>query len=296
MKALQRNILEQLIAGSAEPVVVAQIDRSDWPVVLCNPAFEGIAGAVDFQQKSFADVVEQLVGRKLAREISATIRAGHETTIPVEVSNQEYVLALRPLKSTGGAGANFYVAYLRNGAGASPVGNAEVQQALLKARRRIRDMSREDPVTGLLNARAFRDVLDHDWAVAKREKSSLALIAFMLNDFDRYLDVFGRHATDSCQRRVAAAIRRCLKRSSDVAARIKCGQGDKLVVLSHAADEPRVREFASRIATSVRELGLHHPRSAAGRFVTVSFQLKVSEAGVDKINAAEFLDCVLDQD
>lgn len=294
MKALKQNILEQLIAGSAEPVVVAQIDSSDWPVVLCNPAFEGIAGEVDIQQKPFADVIEQLVGRELALEISETIRAGHETTIPVEVGNQEYLLALRPMNSTGEGGAHFYVGYLRDAAGASVIGNDEVQQALIKAKRRIRDMSREDSVTGLLNAKAFRDVLDHDWAVAKREKSSLALVVFMLDDFDMYQEVFGRHAADSCQRRVAQAIRRSLKRASDVAAKIKCNQGDKLVVLSHSADELRVCEFASRIATSVRELGLHHPRSNRGRFVTLSYRVTVMEVGADKLNAAEFLDSVLD--
>ena len=87
MKAIQRNILEQLIAGSAEPVVVAQISSADWPVVLCNPAFESIAGIREIHKKPFADVVEHLVGRELALEISETIRAGHETTIPVEVKN-----------------------------------------------------------------------------------------------------------------------------------------------------------------------------------------------------------------
>lgn len=294
MKALQRKILEQLIAGSAEPVVVAQINSPDWPVVLCNPAFEGIAGAADVQQKPFADVVEQLVGRDLALEISETIRAGHETTIPVEVSNREYLLVLKPLNSTGKGDTKFYAGYLRGGAGANAAGDVEVQQALLKAKRRIRDLSRDDPVTGLLNARVFRDVLDHDWAVAKRERSSLALVAFTLDDFDKYLEVFGRHAADACQRRVAQAIRRCLKRASDVAGRINCEQGDKLVVLSHSADEPGVREFASRITTSVRELGLHHPRSKAGRFVTVSYQATVKEAGADNLNAADFLDSVLD--
>ncbi len=102
MKALKRNILEQLIAGSAEPVVVAQIDSLEWPVVFCNPAFEGIAGEVDIQQKPFADVVEELVGRELALEISETIRAGHETTIPVEVGDQEYLLALEGDTVRGG--------------------------------------------------------------------------------------------------------------------------------------------------------------------------------------------------
>jgi diguanylate cyclase (GGDEF)-like protein len=293
MKAIQRNILEQLIAGSAEPVVVAQISSPDWPVVLCNPAFAAIAGAERVYKKPFADVVEQLVGRELALEISEAIRAGQETTIPVEVKNREYLLVLRPLDGARQGNSKYYAGFLRGGAGASVVGDQDVQQALLKAKRRIRDLSRDDPVTGLLNATAFRNVLDHDWAVAKRERSSLALVAFSLDDFDQYLEVFGRHAADTCQRRVAQAIRRCLKRASDVAARVSGEHGDRLVVLSHSSDEPGVREFAFRIASSVRELGLHHPRSKAARFVTVSYQITVKEVGEDKMNAADFLKSVL---
>ena len=291
MKALQRKILEQLIAGSAEPVVVAQINSPDWPVVLSNPAFARIAGPEDILEKPFADVIEQLVGRDLALEISETIRAGHESTIPVAISNREFLLVLRPLISDGKGKVKFYAGYLRAGAGAA--GELEVQQELLKAKRRIRDLSRDDPVTGLLNARAFRDVLDHDWAVAKRERSSLALVSFSLDEFDQYIEVFGRHAADSCQRRVAQAIRRYLKRASDVAARVNGEKGDRLVVLSHSSDEAGVLDFASRIATSVRELGLHHPRSSSERFVTVSYQAIVKEAGADDTNAADFLDSVL---
>jgi diguanylate cyclase (GGDEF)-like protein len=294
MKALQRTILEQLIAGSAEPVVVAHISSPDWPVVLCNPAFEGIAGAEDVHKKPFADVVEQLVGRELALEISETIRAGQETTIPVEIGNREYLLLLRPLDGARKGNSKYYAGFLRGGAGASGTGDQEVQQALLKAKRRIRDLSRDDPVTGLLNAKAFGKVLDHDWAVAKRERSSLALVAFSVDDFDKYLEVFGRHAANTCLRRVAQAIRHCLKRASDVAARVSSENGDRLVVLSHSSDEDGVREFASRIAGSVRELALHHPRSKAAKFVTVSYQVTVKEVGEDKTNAADFLNSVLD--
>lgn len=293
MKAIQRNILEQLIAGSAEPVVVAQISSSDWPVVLYNPAFAGLVGDEDIHKKPFADVVEHLVGRELALEISETIRDGQETTIPVEVRHQEYLLVLRPLHATGNRNSKFYAGYLRAAAAASAAGDRKVQQALLKAKRRIRDLSRDDPVTGLLNAKAFRNVLDHDWAVAKRERASLALVSFTLDDFQQYQEVFGRHAADTCQRRVAQAIRRCLRRASDVAAKVNCEQGDRLVVLSHSADEAGVREFAVRIASSVRELGLHHPRSTVARIVTVSYQTSVTEAGADQMNAAGFLDSVL---
>jgi diguanylate cyclase (GGDEF)-like protein len=293
MKALTRNVLEQLIAASAEPVVVARTDSAEWPVVLCNPAFERLAGETKLLQRPFADVVEQLLGRKRALEISDVIRTRRESSIPVEINKREFLLVLVPLGGGDKSDARFCAGYLRTGEIATATGNTGVRQALLNAKRQIRDMSREDPVTGLLNARAFRDVLDHDWEVAKRENSSLALVAFKLEDFDKYREVFGRHAADSCQRRIAGAIRRCLQRASDVAARISCSEGEHLVVLSHSSDEALVSDFANGIATSVRELGLHHPRSKVGRFISVSYEVAVREAGVGKTNAAQFLDSVL---
>lgn len=294
MKGLQRDILEQLVASSAEPIVVAQISSPDWPVVLCNPAFENIARTEGVEEQPFADVIEHLVGRELALEISETIRTGQETTIPVEIRNQEFLLVLKPLEGTAKDNSKYYAGFLRVGAGGTTAGEQEVQQALLKAKRKIRDLSRDDPVTGLLNATAFRNILDHDWAVATRERSTLALVAFTLDDFDKYREVFGRHAADTCQRRVAQAIRKCLKRASDVAARVKGAGGDKLVVLSHSSDEAGVREFAFNIASSVRELGLHHPRSTVAKFVTVSYRTIVKEAGSDQMSARDFLNNVLD--
>lgn len=289
MKALQQNILTQLIDGSAEPVIVAKIQHSDWPVAFCNSAFRALAGDTKTTEQPFAEVVENLFDRALALEISETVRARSESTIPVEFNKREYLLVLKPLNSRGADEPDYYVGYLRGAAGSTATVDAEVRQALQSAKRRIRDMTREDPATGLLNARAFRDVLDHAWSIAKREKSSLSLVAFTLDEFDKYQEVFGRHAADSCQRRVAGAIRRCLKRASDVAARIDGERGGKLVVLSHSGDASAVGEFAARIATSVRDLGLHHPRSKAGRFVTVSYRVSVAEVAADSDNAEQFL-------
>jgi diguanylate cyclase (GGDEF)-like protein len=292
MSEPDRDILESLIEGSAEPVFVARIDHPDWPVVMANAAFGSMTEFAPVRDKPLADVVEQLVGRELALEISETIRGGHETTIAVEMGSREYLLVLKPLRSSSGAG-QFYAAYWRSTAGGTLAVDTEIQQALLKARRRIRDLTRDDAVTGLLNAATFREVLQHDWAVAAREKSSLALVAFTLDDFPAYLEVFGRHAADSCLRRVAQAIRRCLRRASDVAARIESDGVDCLVVLSHSSNESGVNDFAARISAAVRELGLHHPRSQQARFVTVSYRTKVMAAGEDGTTAAEFLENVL---
>ena len=80
-----------------------------------------------------------------------------------------------------------------------------------------------------------------------------------------------------------------------MAARIENGDIDRLVVLSHASNEDGVREFATKISTAVRGLGLHHPRSRVAKFVTVSYSTKVIQAGSDTSNAKDFLDSVLQE-
>ncbi len=294
VKPLQREILEQLIDASAEPLLVARVDRPDWPVVLASAAFAGIAGDKPALERPLADVVEQLIGRELALEISETVRAGQDNTIPVELKKRDYLLVLKPLSTGNESSEKYYALYWRGVAGASAsVADSEMQQALIRARRRVRDLSRDDPVTGLLTGAAFREVLAHDWAVAAREQGRLALVSFTLDDFDAYLEVFGRHASDSCLRRVAQAIRRCLRRASDVASRITVGDTDLLVALSHASDEGNVREFADRIASAVRELGIHHPRSKISRFVTVTARTALAEPHRDSTTPEKFLQQVL---
>lgn len=285
MKAVNRKILEQVIAATSEPLLVVRIDQPDWPVVMANPAFALITDD-DVLRKPFADVIEELTDRELALEVSETVRAQQEASLPIESNSREYLLALRPLCLPNEESARFYAAFWRTGTGAGTAEGAEVHHALLKAKRRIRDLSRDDPVTGLLNARAFADVFEHDWAVAARETGKLSLVTFALEDFDAYVEVFGRHASDSCLRRVGQAIRRCLRRASDVVAR---PDGQRFVVLSHATDEDGVRDFAARISSAVRELGLHHPRSHSSKFVTVSFDVSVANVSTEKRQAKEFL-------
>jgi len=285
MKAINRTVLEQVIAATTEPLILVRIDQPDWPVALANPAFESIASG-DILNKPFADVIEELAGRELALEVSEIVRSQHEASLPIESNGREYLLSLRPISLPNEESATFYAAFWRLGTGAGTHESAEVHHALLKAKRRIRDLSRDDPVTGLLNGRAFADVFEHDWAVASREKGKLSLVTFTLEDFDAYLEVFGRHAADSCLRRVGRAIRRCLRRASDVVAR---PDGPRFLVLSHATDEDGVREFAGRISTAVRELGLHHPRASSSKFVSVSFDVTVAHVSAEQRQARDFL-------
>ena len=284
--SIHHNILEQVIAATAEPLIIVRVDHPDWPVTMTNRAFESIQGD-SCRDQPFADVVEELVGRDLALEIAEAVRSQQETSFPVEQAGKEYLLALKPLCLPDETSASYYAAFWRGSGGNSAVAGSDMQHALLKAKRTLRDLARDDPATGLLNARAFREIVEHDWAVAAREKSALAVVVFSLDDFDAYVDVFGRHAADSCLRRVGHAIKRCLRRASDVVGRV---DGARFAVLSHAADEQGVRDFAIRIATAVRDLGIHHPRSKVARFVTVTHRVGV---GPEDVPAGDFLEKLL---
>jgi diguanylate cyclase (GGDEF)-like protein len=288
---IDREILEQVIAASSEPLLVVRVDQPDWPVVLANPSFEAINGD-ETTGKPFADVIEALGGRELAAEVSQSVRAGEATSFALDTGSSEYLLALKPLVVPGDDAPRFYAAFWQSSSTTVSSADSEMHHALLKAKRRIRDLSRDDVVTGLLNGRAFREVFEHDWAVAAREKTRLALVTFTLDEFDAYVEVFGQHAADSCLRRVGQTIRRCLRRASDVVAR---PGGALFVALSHASEEAGVRTFAGEISRAVRDLGMHHPHATESRFVTVTSGVAVAEPGNESQSAGEFLDELLNR-
>ena len=269
MLALPNELLLRLLEASNEPLIVARVDQPDWPIVLANAAFESLAGEKRLRKQSLADVAERLVGKEQVAELGDVVRSGMKSALPGEVGGRDMRLCFEPIELADEAG-RYVAAFCRPSH--DPMA-ADVSSVLTRAKHRQRDVTREDAMTGLMSGTAFREMLEHDWAIAEREQLTLAMIAFGFDDYDAYLEVFGRHATDSCMRRIAQVIRRHLRRASDVAARIDGDAGGRIVVLSHGSEEVVVREFAVRIAAAVRELGLHHPRSRVSRFATVSFDV-----------------------
>jgi len=147
-------------------------------------------------------------------------------------------------------------------------GERDALLAVLRdARVHLRRLDGRDSTTGILNRRAFDDILDRDWALAQRDQRALTLMLFKLECFDEYRQVFGRHASDACLQKVAHAITGSLRRASDLVARFA---DDQFSVLVAESDEAKVREFSVAIAAKVRGLSIHHPRSSADRFITVA--------------------------
>jgi diguanylate cyclase (GGDEF)-like protein len=269
------DILLEALADSGEPTLLVQVDVPDWPVVFSNLAFES-AGRHCEPNEPLGELLDQLFGRELAADVSDAIRTRAESAFPVELGGRDVMLTLRMLGD-----GSVCAMYFRSGS-RRPIADRD---ALLTAKRRILDLSREDGVTGLFNARAFRDIFLHDWAVASREKSTLSLIVIGIDDFEAYLKTFGRHAGDTCLKRVGQVLRRALRRASDVVAHLGDGM---FVILSHASEEPGISDFSARLTDDIRGLSIHNPKSSVGKFVTASRAVHIvtpAEAG----DGAEFL-------
>jgi diguanylate cyclase (GGDEF)-like protein len=126
---------------------------------------------------------------------------------------------------------------------------------------------REDRLTGLYTMPYLEELLKRDWANALREGRSLAIFSIDIDALNLYNATFGIAAGDSTIRRVAHCVAGCLRRASDVTARV---DGGRLVAYGPGlAIEPAMR-IAQVMAERVRDMRIHHPRSVVLRYVSIS--------------------------
>jgi diguanylate cyclase (GGDEF)-like protein len=137
---------------------------------------------------------------------------------------------------------------------------------------------RDDKLTGLLRRSYFEDLLQRDWGLAQRESRRLTLIAFDLDFFEQYRDVFGRQGADQCFRRIARVVAGCFRRSTDMCGRL---DEDQVIALTVGMEETDANRFAESILARVRDLAIHHPRSSVSRYVTVSAGIATMVPGPD---------------
>lgn len=130
---------------------------------------------------------------------------------------------------------------------------AQAEQQIAEQSERIdylETLSTTDELTGLLNRRGFRDVLDHALANAKRFGES-GLLAYMdLNGFKTINDRYGHDAGDEVLKTVAEVLSSNL-RTTDYVARLGGDEFAILFVRSHPAGAyARASELKNMIAKS----------------------------------------------
>lgn len=121
--------------------------------------------------------------------------------------------------------------------------------------------------SGLSTEEHLLDLLGRDWSIGQRDGRTVTLMRFEIDSWQEYQDTFGRGVSENVLRQVGRTIGAVTRRASDVVAR--CGR-DGFLVLGIGMDADCALGFAERIVARVRALSVHHPRSATGRFLTVS--------------------------
>ena len=120
--------------------------------------------------------------------------------------------------------------------------------ALCVHRKDLHRLARTDSLTGLLNRRAFEEILARE--LGQAAGNSLAVLQADIDHFKKVNDAWGHPAGDDVIRKVAWAMREDL-RSVDVLARMG---GEEFVILLRNVNEMQAEEIAERLRGTIEAL------------------------------------------
>lgn len=138
----------------------------------------------------------------------------------------------------------------------------------------LSQVSRLDPMTGLLNRAAFEACLVQEHALANAARQAgrtrpYSVIMLDVDHFKHFNDTLGHPAGDQCLVDVAHAIQATVRKTDYVG---RYG-GEEFIVLCPGMDTADATGLAERSRQAVRDLAIEHPASSAGPVVTVSIGL-----------------------
>jgi two-component system cell cycle response regulator len=119
----------------------------------------------------------------------------------------------------------------------------------------VRRLSITDDLTGLYNHRHFFKTLEAELVRLKRQKTSLSLLMFDLDNFKKYNDLYGHLEGDKVLKTVGEIVKNSIRSNVDSGYRYG---GDEFTVLLIGASADRAMTIAERIRTSIEQGESHH--------------------------------------
>jgi len=116
----------------------------------------------------------------------------------------------------------------------------------------VQRLSITDDLTGLYNHRHFFKTLEAELVRLKRQKTSLSLLMFDLDNFKRYNDRYGHLEGDKVLRKVGEIVNRSIRSNVDSGYRYG---GDEFAVLLIGASLDQALVIAERIRSSMEQSG-----------------------------------------
>ena len=129
----------------------------------------------------------------------------------------------------------------------------EAGARVLRMERRLRTVSQYDPLTGVMNRRAFHQHFDQEWKRAARYDHPLSCVMVDLDFFKRINDTHGHAAGDATLAAVASLLAdQC--RPSDILCRYG---GEEFCTLLTETNEAGAAQWAERVRTAISETPIH---------------------------------------
>jgi diguanylate cyclase (GGDEF)-like protein len=158
----------------------------------------------------------------------------------------------------------------------------ELIEALRRAHRHERALSRTDSLTGIANGRVFDEQTERTIAESRRNRRPFTIAYIDLDRFKQINDGYGHSEGDRLLREVAAVIQAHL-RSTDLAARLG---GDEFGVLMPDTGKEQARVSLERVATEfARRLGNRWPVGATLGAVTFTEPPRDADSAVREADA-----------
>jgi diguanylate cyclase (GGDEF)-like protein/PAS domain S-box-containing protein len=143
----------------------------------------------------------------------------------------------------------------------------------------LRILSITDSLTGLYNGRHFFEVLEKEFARARRYGHPLSLMMFDIDFFKGVNDKYGHQIGDQMLQLLASSCQQVI-RKADVLARYG---GEEFILLLPETDSDRARSLAERLRKKVAGLKLKTPRGIVQVTISVGFtQLGDQEKDIDE--------------
>ncbi len=137
---------------------------------------------------------------------------------------------------------------------------AELQKALEK-------LSYQDALTGVANRRRFDDILQREWASARRNSTPLALIMLDIDHFKQYNDHYGHVEGDETLKRVANILITIATRPRDLVSRFG---GEEFVLVLPETDITAAMGLAKNCRDLIRKAAIEHRQGGPDHLLTVS--------------------------
>jgi len=143
------------------------------------------------------------------------------------------------------------------------------------AHEKLSFLAYHDALTGLLNRRVMKRVLERECNRCRRYGHALSLVFIDLDDFKAVNDTWGHETGDALLRHWAQLLEGCT-RASDIAARFA---GDEFVVILPASDRAAAEQLMARVLKTARRRPLKTPSAQIP--VTLSYGIATmgEEAG-----------------